>query len=157
MMSEKPASPQPPADANELRERVETSWRQLLRAVDGIADEKLAEPGVTGDWSVKALLGHVAFWDEHALAEVERSLAGQPRQDNDWQAMNDADNLARRERSLAEQRAALDRAHAALRERLAGIADSDAARVDEGIRADTYEHYPDHQAEIARWRRQTGV
>lgn len=156
-MSDEPARPQPPADADELRDRVETAWRQLLSALDGLPEDRLAEPGVTGKWSLKDLMGHVAFWDEHALAEVEHSLAGQPRQDNDWQAMNDADYLARRERSVAAQRAAMEQAHAALRERLVGIADRDAARVDDGTRVDTYEHYWDHQAEIARWRRSTGV
>ncbi len=59
-------------------ERIEASWRELTEALAGIPEERLTEPGVAGEWSVKDLMGHIAFWDEQALLAAERHLAGQP-------------------------------------------------------------------------------
>ena len=156
-MSDETAEREPPAHRDELIARVEEAWRRLLTAIEGTPDERLAEPGAAGDWSVKDLFGHVAFWDEHALTEIDRALQGLPREDNEWQAMNDADYAARRERTAHEQRAAMHLAHAALMERLRAIANSDAAQVDAGIRVDTYEHYDDHLQGIEQWRQRAGV
>src|SRR2546423_15398408 len=113
-MSAESSEREPPSDVHELLARIDASWRQFLAASHGIAEERFAEPGVAGDWSLQDLFGHIAFWDEHALAGLERALAGQPRAENDWQAMNEAEYAARRNDTLPGQRAALPRAHAAL-------------------------------------------
>jgi hypothetical protein len=91
------------------------------------------------------------------VAEIERALAGLPREDNAWQEMNDTDHAARRDHTLPEQRAAMHQAHAALVERLEGVAGIEAARIDEAIRVDTYEHYLDHIKDIQSWRQRSGV
>ena len=117
----------------------------------------MSDPGVIGEWSLKDLFGHLAFWDEHAVAEIERALAGLPREDDAWQEMNEADHAARRDRTLPEQRAAMHQAHAALVERLESVAGIEAARIDEAIRVDTYEHYRDHITDIRTWRQRAGV
>jgi hypothetical protein len=111
---------------------------------------------VIGDWSLKDLFGHLAFWDEHAMEVIERALAGFPREDNAWQEMNETDHAARRDRTLPEQRAAMHQAHAALVERLESVAGIEAARIDEAIRPDTYEHYLDHIKDIRSWRQRAG-
>jgi hypothetical protein len=112
---------------------------------------------VIGAWSLKDLFGHLAFWDEHAVAEIERALAGLSRADNAWQEMNDADNAAHQDRALPEQRAAMHQAHALLVERLESVAGIEAARIDEAISVDTYEHYQDHIKDIQAWRQRTGI
>jgi hypothetical protein len=117
----------------------------------------MSDPGVIGDWSLKDLFGHLAFWDEHAVAEIERALAGLPREDNAWQEMNETNHAARRDHTLPEQRSAMHQAHAALVERLEAVAGIEAARIDEAIRVDTYEHYRDHIADIRSWRQRAGV
>jgi hypothetical protein len=156
-MTEQTTSREAPADVNALLERIEEAWRQLFAALDGIPEDKMSDPGVIGEWSLKDLFGHLAFWDEHAVAEIERALAGLPREDNAWQEMNEADHAARQDRTLPEQRSAMHQAHAALVERLEGVAGIEAARIDEAIRPDTYEHYLDHIADIRTWRQRTGV
>jgi hypothetical protein len=137
--------------------RIEERWRALLDALDGIPEERLEERGAAGDWSLKDLFGHIAFWDDQAGQEIERALAGLPRQDNDWQAMNEADHAARQGRTLPEERAAMHRAHAALVEQLEGVAGIDAARVDEAVRGGSYGHYEEHIPDIRAWRERTGV
>jgi len=144
-------------DVNALLERIEEAWRELFAALDDIPEDQMSDPGVIGEWSLKDLFGHLAFWDEHAVVEIERALAGLPRADNAWQEMNEADQAARQDHTLPEQRSAMHQAHAALVERLEGVAGIEAARIDEAIRPDTYDHYRDHIKDIQTWRQRAGV
>ena len=59
-------------------ERVEASWAGLIDVIEGIPAEQMSEPGVSGDWSIKDLLGHIAYWEGRAIAVVERRLTGEP-------------------------------------------------------------------------------
>jgi hypothetical protein len=156
-MTEESASREAPGDVHALLERIEHAWRQLFAALDDIPEERMSDPGVIGEWSLKDLFGHLAFWDDHAVAEIERALAGLPREDNAWQEMNEIDHAARRGHTLPEQRAAMHQAHAALVERLESVAGIEAAPIDEAIRVDTYEHYLDHIKDIQTWRQRACV
>jgi hypothetical protein len=156
-MTEERTTHEAPGDVHALLERIEQAWRELFAALDDIPEDRMSDPGVIGDWSLKDLFGHLAFWDEHAVAEIERALAGLPREDNAWQEMNETDHAARRDRTLPEQRSAMHQAHAALVERLEAVAGIEAARIDEAIRVDTYEHYRDHVADIQSWRQRADV
>ena len=147
----------PPADVHALLARIEDSWRNLLAALDGVPEERMSDPGACDDWSLKDLFGHFAFWDRHAIAEIERALAGLPRQDNAWQAMNDGDYAARRSNPLPEQRADMHQAHAELVERLEAIAGLDAAKIDMAIKPDTYLHYDEHVPDVLTWRQREGI
>ena len=144
-------------DVHALLARIEASWGTLMDTLDGIPEDRLEEPGAVGDWSLKDVFGHIAFWDEVALADAERALANQPDGHDDYQAMNDADYLRRRDRTLPEQRCAMHQAHAALVDYLDDIEGLDAATLDAAIKGDTYEHYDEHVADIRAWRERTGI
>jgi hypothetical protein len=156
-MTEETSSREAPGDVKALLERIEEAWRELFAALDDIPEDRMSDPGVIGDWSLKDLFGHLAFWDEHAVAEIERALAGLPREDDAWQEMSETDHAARQDHTLPEQRSAMHQAHATLVERLEAVAGIDAARIDEAIRPDTYEHYRDHIKDIQSWRQRAGV
>ena len=156
-MTEERTNHEAPGDVNALLERIEEAWRELFAALDDIPEDQMSDPGVIDDWSLKVLFGHLAFWDEHAVEEIERALADLPREDNAWQEMNETDHATRQDRTLPEQRSAMHRAHAALVERLESVAGIEAARIDEAIRVDTYEHYLDHIKDIQAWRQRAGV
>ena len=156
-MTDERTSQEAPGNVKALLERIEEAWRELFAALDDIPEDRLSEPGVIGDWSLKDLFGHLAFWDEHAVAEIERALAGLPREDNAWQEMNETDHAVRQDHTLPEQRSAMHQAHAALVERLEAVAGIEAAPIDEAIRPDTYEHYLDHIKDIRSWRQRAGV
>jgi hypothetical protein len=148
---------QAPDDTRALLSRVDQGWQEVLRALDGIPEERLEEPGVCEAWSAKNLMGHLAFWDDHVLEEIERALAGQPVEDVDFQALNHADQAERMGRSVAEEREAMRRTHAAVVTRLEGVSDGDAARLDRVIGRHTYAHYATHAQDIQRWRQRVGV
>jgi hypothetical protein len=151
------AIPTGPDDVRALLARIETSWSALMDTLEGIPDDRWEEPGAVGEWSLKDVLGHIAFWDEVALLDAERALAGLPDDHDDFQAMNDADYLRRRDRSLPDQRSAMHQAHAALVDYLDDIEGLKATALDAAIKGDTYEHYDEHVVDIRAWRQRIGV
>jgi len=146
-----------PEDVRSLLARIDASWGALMKVLDGIPDDEFAASGSVGEWSLKDVLGHITFWDEVAVEDAERALAGRPDDRDDYQTMNDADYLRRRDRTLPEQRSAMHQAHAALVDYLDDIEGLDAAALDAAIKGDTYEHYDEHVADIRAWRERTGV
>ena len=140
-------------------ERIERSWRGLMDALAGIPEERLTEPGVVGDWSVKDLLGHVAVWDAHAVAAVRRYLAGEAPDQVDWEAINEREAAARAGRSVPEQRSEMEAAHEQVCSLVRGLRPPDLAAlgVRHSIAVDTHEHYDEHAAEIRAWRERLGI
>jgi len=140
--------------------RLEGSWEGLTVALDGIPAGRLGEPGAVGIWSVKDVMGHLAFWDEQALTAAERLLAGQaPGKVVDWQAMNEREAAARADRPAAAQRAELERAHGLIVALLRSRPSLDPAAVGlcGCLEEDTYQHYDEHAAEIRAWRERVGL
>lgn len=64
----------------ELLEKVRAAraeWEALLAQID---PERLSEPGVTSDWSVKDIVAHIGFWERSVLDGLrtgERGLQGE--------------------------------------------------------------------------------
>jgi hypothetical protein len=128
------------------------AFHAVLADVDA---ELVTAPGVVGDWSVRDLVVHVAFWDEHAVGALELAAAGRGAEF----AYSSGDTDAMNARLFAETQgvspsAALDReesAFADLRERLArldpGLLDlrlGNGDSVEEVIRYDGPDHYAEH-------------
>lgn len=140
-------------------DRIEGSWRGLIAALAGIPEERLAEPGAVGEWSLKDVMGHVAYWDEQAVAAGERLLRGEPAEEVDWQAANEREAARLAGRSAAEQRTNMARAHAAVLDLLRRTPPSDPRHVGlcGCLQGDTFEHYDEHAADIRAWRERVGV
>ena len=156
-MTDEAATRDTPDDVHELLERIDAAWRALHTALDGIPEDRLEAPGACGEWSIGNLMGHIAFWDERALPKIDRAFAGLPPEEEDVQALNDADHAARQARNLAEERSAMHQAHAAVVARLEEVVGIKAGPIDAAIRPDTYEHYAEHVADITAWRQRAAV
>ena len=150
-MSETTASAAP-QNVFDLLQRIESSWSAFLITLEDLTEDQLMEPGAVGEWSLKELLGHVAFWDDLGRENAALALSGQARQCDDFEALNQADHAARRGRTLAEERAAMHQAHAALVADLEDRGELDAAAIDKAIAGSTYEHYDEHAADVRSWR-----
>ena len=59
-----------------LFQRIDSAWRALQDSFAGLSDEDLLKPGVTGHWSVRDLLSHVATWEEEALKALPIIVEG---------------------------------------------------------------------------------
>jgi hypothetical protein len=141
-----------------LIERTEASWRAWKTATDGIPEERMGEP-VTGHWTTKDLLGHVAFWDDWVIGHCQRILAGQTEPDDDLDALNEGQVEASKAASVAEQIRFRDEAHARLAAFLMTIPDDEEKfpRLVEALEWETYKHYDEHAAEVRAWREREGI
>lgn len=63
---------------DELLRVLEASWQALDGAVADLATEELIAPGVVGEWSVIAVLGHVSAWEQQALRLIGQWERGEP-------------------------------------------------------------------------------
>lgn len=155
-MSETTAA-SPPSTVADLLQRIDHSWGALLTSLDDLTEDQMLEPNAIGDWSLKALLGHIAFWDDLGRENAALALSGQAREFDDFEEMNQADHAARQGRTLAEERAAMHQAHAALLADLEERAELDAAAINAAIAGSTYEHYDEHLADVRAWRERNGA
>ena len=57
-------------------QRNKAELEHLRKVVDRLTDEQIARPAGGDGWTVGALLGHIAFWDQRAIVLMERWKAG---------------------------------------------------------------------------------
>jgi hypothetical protein len=109
-----------------LEERNER-WEELLEEV---GPERLEEPGVNGDWSMKDLVGHLTGWNRWLVARLEAALRGDEEPAPPWPAHLEAEDDINgwiythyRERSLEAVLAEMRALHARLVAAVASLPD----------------------------------
>jgi uncharacterized damage-inducible protein DinB len=137
---------------SEIIQRVEASWHDLQHALAGIPDERMEEPGVTGEWSVKDVLAHIAYWEDALTRRITGSDAN-PDAGLDVDAINAREQAARAGWSLAQTRAELAASHGRVLAALATVPEIDPDEVND----DTWDHYDDHAAAVRAWRARHGI
>jgi hypothetical protein len=148
-----------------VEERMDQEWATLDMALSGLSDEQMVETGVVSEWSVKDLLGHMAFWAQQAAKNAELAKAGRqneivrpdsPETTDRWNAR---ERFARADRPLTQVRRELEESH---RRALAALADlpdeklnldMDGGTFLELYAVDTYDHYREHIAQVLSWRK----
>jgi hypothetical protein len=130
------------------------SWDNLTTALNGLPTDRMSEAGVTGEWSVKEILGHVALWDRYSVIQAERRLAGDLTEPDphDTDAVNAEDRDAKSTWDISEIQAELITAHDALVAAYTALPTFDQIKIDED-----WIHYDEHAAEIRDWRERTGL
>ncbi|MGH2530682.1 MAG: maleylpyruvate isomerase N-terminal domain-containing protein [Thermomicrobiales bacterium] len=136
----------------ESLEKIDTSWNALLDVLNGIPADRLNDP-VCGEWSVKDLVAHIAFWDGQAEIEAQRDALGESSPETDWQAMNEREAAASKDRPYDEVWRELNDTH----ERMRSVFRQLPALDVKSVGGDTFDHYDEHRAEIASWRERNGI
>jgi hypothetical protein len=67
---------------NGLREEYR-NWQALL---DDIGVERMDQPGVTGEWSVKDIVAHLTGWRRRTVARLQAAQRGEPEPPPPWSA-----------------------------------------------------------------------
>jgi hypothetical protein len=130
---------------------MDKAWRAFMDSVRGIPESLMSEPGVSGHWSVKDILAHVAAWDRETTRVVMQILRGdEPQWPIHDQKFNDVNYEADKNLPVLEARNRALSAHKALVEMLDGKSEVRAA----WLRGATYDHYPEHTEDILRWRKE---
>lgn len=148
----------------QLLAKIDNAWSALRDSAAGLDEIQLAQPGVTGDWSVIDILGHVAVWEEEALKHLPHILEGKrPPKYADLYGGIDAFNALKTEEnrrlSTAAALARFEKTHQRLLEYLQDAPDEQIkteTRFRRRIRLDTYSHYPIHTEAIREWRERSG-
>jgi len=137
--------------------RLHASRAGLVAALEGIPDDRLAEPAVVGDWSVGDLMGHVAFRDRFSLERGRDALAGRPFRSVPWNEMNARDMAAGV--APGRNRADMEAAHAEMLAFVAAAPRDPATLLPmlKRMGCDTDEHDAEHAAEIRAWRGRLGI
>jgi hypothetical protein len=147
-----------------IRVKIDSAWARLLAAIGGLDDTALTT-GVTGAWSVKDILGHITAWEDATMLLSQHQIAGTTppnwNDDEPWDmdAFNARESAARAELPLTEIFRLLNETHGCLLEWLPTIPDEHLVKgsdVEERLRQDTWDHYPEHTAAITAWRASRG-
>jgi len=150
-----------------LLEEVRAQRRLLEAALAQVPEAKMAEPGVQGHWSVKDILAHVVFWEQHLCDWLRANRGEVPapepvETDADVDRLN-AENYARhRDRPLADVVAEFRRSFEQVQGELAGLTEADLTEAGRTIwladqplwdlvAMDTSGHYREHREAIQAW------
>jgi hypothetical protein len=140
-------------------------WSALEAALVGLSDARMLEAGVVGAWSVKDLLGHMAYWAQEAAKNTELVKASQqdqivrPGTSKAIDRWNAREQRLRAGRSLGDVRYELEESH---QRALAALADLPEEKLSlnldggtflELYAVDTYDHYREHTDHILAWRK----
>jgi mycothiol maleylpyruvate isomerase-like protein len=139
--------------ASEVIDRINATWATWLEVIEGIDPAAIDEAGVCGSWSTKDLIGHVAVWDREAAETARRESMGEAHPLFDWRRVNENEAERRRNSSLETLTGQMHAVHADL---MTTLADSPALEAS-WVADNTYEHYPQHIAQIRAWRRWRSV
>jgi len=143
--------------------RVGETYREYEAVLAGLNEAQMLQPRACGEWSVKDVIAHVA-WHEREMVGVmrQRALVGSDLWNLPLDPRNAAIHAENKDRPLPEVLAEAKQAHRSLMDLLEGLTDEellDPARFRgmpsdwipwEVIASNTFEHYPDHTADIRK-------
>jgi hypothetical protein len=123
------------------------SFQVTLRAAGNVPPIDRETPGVCGEWSLKDLLGHLAFWDADLADELEAKRNGAPLPtltEPDWQTINVEQAALRADWSWEQVMTEVQRNH----ERLVPLLEDPGEGTDDDP---IHEHWDEHRAQIEAW------
>jgi uncharacterized protein (TIGR03083 family) len=89
----------------EFTERLLEERLNVLKTIEGLAEEQMSEPLAEGKWSVKDTLGHLAAWEGEVLKAFEQKARGERPtigDISDFQAFNTRQAEKRKHQSARE-------------------------------------------------------
>ena len=156
------------ADKAAVERQLDEAWAELQGLVQKAPEDAATEPGVVDEWSLKDLLGHMAFWSGRAARTLRCAAAGRPEdaefgEGENWvDEWNAREFAARRDHEYHQVRAEWMRNHEDV---VKALHDAPPEALDAKLRGessaldifagDTYEHYREHAEHIKDWLRQT--
>lgn len=132
------------------------SRRELVDVFDGLTEDDLEAPGMTGVWSGRLTLVHIARWDETTTQIITRDRLGVlpgVNEFDDYEWWNDRWAEIDADIPLAAARARYETAHEAIVRTLRGFTVEEWTPLVRGwVREASLEHYRHHAETTRRWR-----
>lgn len=137
-----------PTTKAQVLERIRAERSAFDALLAGVSDERLAQPSVSGGWSIKDILAHVVWWELRMLEKLHRQVTPfeQPGEDHvaAVQRVNQAVYEEHRDQPSTAIKAAFSASLMRLMEGLQGYTESYVLAHEEDIAMDSYDHYPEH-------------
>ncbi len=148
-----------------MHRELEQAWADLTTVVESVSEEDREKPGVVESWTLKDLLGHIAFWSGRAAETLRCVCAGRlddvPIGEGDsWvDEWNEREYNIRKERSFMEVRTEFLRNY---KEANMCLDETPEEKIKLKLRGeevaayfagDTYGHYREHTEHIREWLR----
>jgi hypothetical protein len=151
----------------ELIAELESERARLNAVLAGVQPDQVGLPEVSGTWSVKDMAAHLAVWTARLITVLfHAERGGEPPEINrmldDWDALNDEDYQAHKDRPYDRVMSDFHASHRQLIKRLSAWREDDlldAGRfpwlrgrsMGEFVRQEAAEHDADHRAQIEAW------
>jgi Mycothiol maleylpyruvate isomerase N-terminal domain len=134
----------------EVFAQIDAGWQNWLEAIADLDNAAMIEAGACGDWSVKDLAFHIAFWDEQGEfdAAYRAEHNGEAPPERDWQAMNEQDHANQQNRPPSDAIAVMSMTHVSLMHTLVKYGNQDLT----WAIGDFKDHYDEHAAQVRTWR-----
>ena len=148
---------------NELKDKILASREKLDSALGLIDDQKKSLVILHGEWSVKDLLGHLAYWENHVATLYEALKDGKsPEPVKDLDSLNSAALVDMQDKSLYQVKVIEQAAYQRVLEILEKASDPELFDPDhfpwtkgssfqEQISDNTWDHYDEHLPELEAW------
>lgn len=148
---------QPSTQKAAILDRIRATHQPLEALLAQLNPDRMSQPGVNGDWSVKDMLAHITWWEQHLLRRLRTGHDDLDGEAEDDQSATDRVNAAvfaaNRDRPLADVRADFDASYSEVLAVIGAMADDALAsdEVYEDISWDTLRHYPAHISMLSAW------
>jgi hypothetical protein len=77
---------------SELVSWLQGEYRQWEALLDRVGPDRMDQPGVNGDWSMKDMVAHLTGWNRWLVARMQAAQAGQPEPPPPWPVHLQADD-----------------------------------------------------------------
>jgi Mycothiol maleylpyruvate isomerase N-terminal domain len=146
-----------PNRKTEALERIRMTHQELVDQFTKIAPERMAQPGVNGEWAAKDIMAHVAWWEQHLLRRLRTGHDDLYTAGVDPREVTISANAeifaASRQQGLDDIRAEFEASYheplAELEAMAPEAADQD--QIYRAIGADSFMHYPEHTEILRTW------
>ncbi len=153
----------------EIIDALQQGRQEFLKAIDGLSEEEMQEPGVTGEWSVKDILSHLSRWEAELVRMLWQFKAGEKATyptivGQDVDRLNAQWFREYHDRPFDRVLADFHAVRKATIRQVQGYTDRDlndpkkypdlgGEPLEEWIAGDSYRHEAEHEAQIRAWRK----
>ena len=141
----------------EILEQVSATHLLLEAHLSALSEAQMLQPGVNGQWTVKDVLAHVTWWEQHLLHRLKTGQDNLFQEGISMQAATDRANesiyAANRSRPLAEILEEFQASYQQVLTALEALSEEDVSQAEiyDIIAWDTFRHYPEHTAMLQSW------
>ncbi len=151
-------------DKTTLIETLRAERKQWETLLAHMSEERMVQPGVAGEWSVKDIIAHVMWYERETVGVLQqRAFVGSPLWNVSLEERNAAMVAENRHRSLAEVRVEAQQVFEQLIQAIQELSDAELNDTNslrnippnwlpwQVIASNSYEHYHQHTPSLRAW------